>query len=131
MFTNQPFTENKPAINVKTVQIRCSISQPRLFLSKSPSVTRCSICCRLTNFSLNLKNPNSKSKRWIVVMLPITVTCCRNIHILIRSPLRMKFLHLLWKFMVISSMIFEKNEFENCHLKYSRSILNLQILLCN
>ena len=31
-------------------------------------------------------------------MLSITVTCCANIHILIRSPLKMKFLHLLWKF---------------------------------
>ena len=31
-------------------------------------------------------------------MLSITVTCCRNIHILIRSPLKMKFLQLLWKF---------------------------------
>ena len=31
-------------------------------------------------------------------MLSITVTCCTNIHILIRSPLKMKCLHLLWKF---------------------------------
>ena len=31
-------------------------------------------------------------------MLSITVTCCANIHILTRSPLKMKFLHLLWKF---------------------------------
>ena len=29
MFTNQTFAENKAVINVKTVQIRCSISQPR------------------------------------------------------------------------------------------------------
>ena len=34
MFTNQPFTENKAVINVKMVQIRCSISQPRLHISK-------------------------------------------------------------------------------------------------
>ena len=34
MFTNQPFTENKAVINVKTVQIRCSISQLRLHVSK-------------------------------------------------------------------------------------------------
>ena len=31
-------------------------------------------------------------------MLSITFTCCRNIHILIRSPLKMKFLHLLRNF---------------------------------
>ena len=31
-------------------------------------------------------------------MLSITVTCCRNIHISIRSPLKITFLHLLWKF---------------------------------
>ena len=31
-------------------------------------------------------------------MLSITVTCCRNIHILIRSPLKMTVLHLLWNF---------------------------------
>ena len=43
-------------------------------------------------------------------MLSITVTCT-NIHILIRSPLQIKFLHLLWKF---HGYIFdgsEKNEF--------------------
>ena len=37
------------------------------------------------------------SLKWILVMLSITITC-RNIHILIRSPLKMKFLRLLWKF---------------------------------
>ena len=31
-------------------------------------------------------------------MLSITVTSCTNIHILIRGPLKMKFLHLLLKF---------------------------------
>ena len=31
-------------------------------------------------------------------MLSITFTCGRNIHILIRSPCQMKFLHLLRKF---------------------------------
>ena len=31
-------------------------------------------------------------------MLSITVTCCTNVHILIRCPLKMKFLHPLWKF---------------------------------
>ena len=44
------------------------------------------------------KKHNSKSKKWILVMLSITITCCGNIHILIPSPLKMKFLHLLWKF---------------------------------
>ena len=92
------FTENKAVIYVKTVQICCSISHPTFHISKNPSVTRCSIWCRLTNFSLNFKNPNSKSKKWILVKLSITVTCRRNIHILIRSPLKMKLLHLLWKF---------------------------------
>ena len=36
MFTNQSFTENKAVINVKTVQICCSISQPRLKIKKNP-----------------------------------------------------------------------------------------------
>ena len=31
-------------------------------------------------------------------MLSITVICCRNIYVLIRSPLKTKFLHLLCKF---------------------------------
>ena len=88
------FTGNKALINVNMVQIRCSISQSRLYISKNPSVTRCSIWCRLANFSLHFKN----RKKWILVMLSITVTCCTNIHILIRSPLKMKFLYLLWKF---------------------------------
>ena len=43
------------------------------------------------------KNCNSKSKKWILVILSIIVTCCTNNHILIRSPLKMEFLHLLWK----------------------------------
>ena len=32
MFTNQPFTENKAVINVKTVQILCSISVSRDYI---------------------------------------------------------------------------------------------------
>ena len=43
MFTNQPSTENKAVINVKMVQIHCSISQLRLNISKNPSVMRCGI----------------------------------------------------------------------------------------
>ena len=84
-------------INVKMVQICCSISLPRLHISKNPSVMRCSIWCSLTNFSLNFKNRNSKSKKRILVTLSITVTCCTTIYILIRSPLKMLFLHLLRK----------------------------------
>ena len=54
-------------------------------------------------------------------MLSITVTCCTNIHILIRSPLKIKFLHLLWKF---HSYIFHGlGEFKNCDLQYSQSTL--------
>ena len=52
---DQSFTENKAVIFVKTVQICCSISQPTFHTSKNPSVTRCSLLCRLMNFSLNLK----------------------------------------------------------------------------
>ena len=37
---------------------------------------------------LNFNNRNSKSKIWIPVILSITVTCCTNIHILIRSPVK-------------------------------------------
>ena len=36
MFTDQPFTENKAVINVKTVQIRCSISQ-KIHLLRDPA----------------------------------------------------------------------------------------------
>ena len=43
------FTENKAVINGETVQIYCSISQPRFKISKNPSVTRCSIWCKLLN----------------------------------------------------------------------------------
>ena len=83
---------------VNTVQICCSISHPTFHISKNPSVTRCSIWCKLTNFSLNFKNRNSKFKQWIPVILSITVTCCTNIHIFICNPLKMEFLQLLWKF---------------------------------
>ena len=31
-------------------------------------------------------------------MLSVTVTCCTNNHILILSALKMKLLHMLWKF---------------------------------
>ena len=52
----------------------------------------------MTNFSLNFENRNSKSEKWILVMLSITVTCCQYVYILIRSPLMMTFLHQLSKF---------------------------------
>ena len=58
-------------------------------------------------------------------MLSITVTCCTNIHILIRSPLKMKFLHLLWKFRGYIFNGLGGNEFENCHLQYSQSTLKM------
>ena len=53
---------------------------------------------QIDELPLNFKNRNSKSKKWVLLMLSVTVKCCRNIHILIRNPLEMKFLHLLWKF---------------------------------
>ena len=53
---------------------------------------------QIDKISLNFKNCKSMSKKWILVMLLITVTCCRNIYILNHSPLEMMFLHLLWKF---------------------------------
>ena len=58
-------------------------------------------------------------------MLSITVTCCTNIHILIRSPLNMKFLYLLWKFHGYIFTGLGENKFENCHLKYSLSTLSM------
>ena len=73
MFIYQCFTENKGVINVKTVHICCSISRARFNVSKSPSVTRCSIACRLMNFSLNVENRNSESEKWILIMLSVTV----------------------------------------------------------
>ena len=39
MFTDQSSTENRAVINGETVQIYCSISQPRFNISKNPSVT--------------------------------------------------------------------------------------------
>ena len=56
------------------------------------------------------------------------IVTCKNFQLLICSPVKMKSLHLLWKFRAdifqekneVSGNIFkEKNEFENCHLKYS------------
>ena len=63
MFTDQSFTENKAVINGETVQIYCSISQPRFNISIIPSVTRCSIWCRLLNSFQNFENPNSSFKK--------------------------------------------------------------------
>ena len=49
----------------------------------------------------------------------------QNFQILIRSPLKIKSLHLLLKF--LGYIFNEKNEFENCHLKYSVSTLNRKL----
>ena len=40
MFTNQSFTENKAVINGETVQIYCSLSQPKFNISKKISPLR-------------------------------------------------------------------------------------------
>ena len=98
MFINQSFTKNKAVISGKTIQIYGWISQPRFTISKNPSVTRCSIWCRVLDFFLNFENHNSRSKKWILVMLSRIVTCFKNCQILIRSPLKVKSLHLLSKF---------------------------------
>ena len=37
-------------------------------------------------------------KKWILIMLSRIATCGKNFQILLRSPLQMKFLHLLSKF---------------------------------
>ena len=62
MFTNQCFTGDKDAINGEMVQICGSIFQPKSDISKNPSVTRCSIWCRLLNSFQNFENQNSPSK---------------------------------------------------------------------
>ena len=62
MFANQSLTENKAVINGETVQICCSISQPRLNISQNPSVTRCSVWYRLLNPFQNFEKLNSRSK---------------------------------------------------------------------
>ena len=98
MFINQSFAKNKTVINGKTVQIYGWISQSRFTISKNPSVTRCSMQCRLLNFLKNFEDHNCRSKKWILVMLSRIVTCCKNCEILICSPLKVKSLHLLSKF---------------------------------
>ena len=52
---------------------------------------------RLLNFE-TFENHNNRSEKWILVMLSRIVTCCKNCQILIRSPLKVKSLHLLSKF---------------------------------
>ena len=49
MFINQPFAKSKAVINGETEQIGGWMSQLRFNISKNPSVTRCSIWCRLLN----------------------------------------------------------------------------------
>ena len=76
----------------------------------------------LTPFQ-NFENHNSRSKKWILVILSRIATCCKNVQILIRSPLQVMCLHLLSKF---EGYIFNglgENKFENYHLKYSVSTL--------
>ena len=34
---------------------------------------------QMMNFSLNFEKRNSKSEKWILVMLSVTVTCCQNV----------------------------------------------------
>ena len=97
MFTNQPFTENKAVINVKWYKyVAPLLSQDYIYQKIHPLRDAAFDADRRTSFKF--KNRNSKSKKWILVMLSITVIRCTNIHILVRSPLKMKFLHLLWKF---------------------------------
>ena len=95
MFTNKPFTENKAVINVKTLQIDLS----RNYIYKKSISYEMQQLMQIDDLLfLNFKNRNSKSEKWILVMLSITFTCCKNIHILIHSLVEIKFLHLLWRF---------------------------------
>ena len=57
-------------------------------------------------------------------MLSRIVACCKNFQILIGSPLQMKSLHLLSKFHGCVLYGLGEKKFENCHLKYSVSILS-------
>ena len=77
MFTHKPFIQNKAVINGETEQICRSVSQPRFNISKNPSVTRCSIWYRLLNSFQNFEHHNSRSKKWIPVMLSRITTCCK------------------------------------------------------
>ena len=51
----------------------------------------------LTSFKI-LKIITVGLKKWILVMLSRIVTCCKNCQLLVRSPLKVKCLHLLSKF---------------------------------
>ena len=93
------FTENKAVLNGETVKICCSISQWRFNISKNPLMTRCSIWCRLLNSFQNFGNCTSSLKK--MDSGNAITNCymqCKNFQILIRSPLLLKFLHLLSKF---------------------------------
>ena len=60
-------------------------------------------------------------------MLSRIVTCCKHCQILIRSPLKVKSMHLLSKFRGCILIILEKNKFENCYVKYPLSTLMNQL----
>ena len=64
-------------------------------------------------------------------MLSRIITCCEICQILILSPLKVKSLHLLSKFVVVSLMVLEKDRFENCQMKNSLSTLTKQSCLQN
>ena len=123
MFTNQPFIENKAAINGETVQIYRWISQPKMTYRKiRPLRDAASDVDCLTPFkilkiiALGLKNG--------LVMLSRIVTSCKHFQILICSPLEMKSLHLLSKFHCYIFNGLGENEFESCRPKNSPSTLN-------
>ena len=86
MFSNQTFTENKAVINVNGTNTLLHISAEITYIKKSIRYEMQRLM-QIDELVFKFKNRNSKSKKWILVMLSITVTCCRNIHILIRSPL--------------------------------------------
>ena len=81
-------------ISGKKVQIRAEI----YYISKNPSVTRCSIGADCLTSLKILKILTVGLKKWILVMLSRIVTYCKHCQILIRSPLKVKSLHLLSNF---------------------------------
>ena len=87
---------------------------------KNPSVTRCSIWCRLLNSFQNFENRSSNFETWILVMLSIIATVIKFSDFNLYSSLNeVSAVQISW---FISLMVSEKNEFENCHMKYSLSI---------
>ena len=98
MFIDQSFTKNKAVINWKTVQIYGWVSRLKFTISKIHPLRDAAFGADFLTPLRILKIITVGPKKWILVMLLKIVTCCKNFQILICSPVKRKFLHLLSKF---------------------------------